>query len=96
MGVVLVPNCVLLIAGGPNPAGGQRFIDYVLGAETETALARSEAAQIPLRSDGRLPEGFPFPPIGKLKVMPVDYAKLGGRLEVLSRGFLKEWVDRNL
>jgi hypothetical protein len=25
----------------------------------------------------------------------VDYAKLGGKLEELSRGFLKEWVDRN-
>lgn len=95
MGVVLIPNCILLVASGPNPAGGQRFIDYILRPDTEVALARSEAAQIPVRSDSSLPDGFPFPAIGKLKVMPVDYATLAGKLEGLSRGFLKEWVDRN-
>jgi iron(III) transport system substrate-binding protein len=95
MGVVLVPNCVLLVAGGPNPENGKRFIDHLLRAETEAALARSEAAQIPLRSDATLPAGFPFPPIGTLKAMPVDYAALAGKLEELSRGFLKQWVDRN-
>ena len=94
-GVLLIPNCVLLVAGGPNPAAGRRFIDFILRADAEAALARSEAAQIPLRTDVRLPKGFPFPPIGQLKTMPVDYPKLGGRLEELSRGFLKQWVDRN-
>lgn len=96
MGVVLVPNCVLLVANGPNPEDGKRFVDYLLQAEAERALARSEAAQIPLRSDVALPEGFPFPSIGKLKAMPVDYAKLGDKLEELSKGYLKEWVDRNI
>lgn len=95
MGVVLVPNCVVLIANGPNAANGKRFIDYLLRAETEAALARSEAAQIPLRGDVPLPEGFPFPAIDQLKAMPVEYTTLGRRLEELSRGFLKEWVDRN-
>jgi iron(III) transport system substrate-binding protein len=95
MGVVLVPNCVVLVANGPNAECGKRFIEYLLQAKTEAALARSEAAQIPLRSDVALPEGFPFPPIAELKAMPVDYAKLGGKLEELSRSFLKEWVDRN-
>ncbi len=95
MGVVLVPNCALLVANAPNADNGKRFIDYLLRAETEAALARSEAAQIPLRGDVPLPEGFPFPAIDKLKPMPVDYATLGSRLEELSRGFLKEWVDRN-
>lgn len=95
MGVVLIPNCVLLVANGPNAANGRRFIDYLLQAETEAALARSQAAQIPLRSDVPLPEGFPFPAIDELKAMPVDYARLARRLEELSQGFLKEWVDRN-
>ena len=95
MGVVLVPNCALLVANGPNAENGKRFVDFLLQAGTEAALARSGAAQIPLRSDVPLPEGFPFPPIDKLKAMPVDYARLATRLEELSRGFLKEWVDRN-
>jgi iron(III) transport system substrate-binding protein len=95
MGVLLVPNCVLLVAGGPSPDNGKRFIDYLLQAKTETALARSEAAQIPLRSDVALPDAFPFPPVSALKAMPVDYATLGGKLEELSRGYLKDWVDRN-
>jgi len=95
MGTLLVPNCVVLVADGPNPENGRRFIDHLLRAETEAALARSDAAQIPLRSDVRLPDGFPFPSIGTLKAMPVDYATLAGELEELSRGFLKQWVDRN-
>lgn len=94
-GIVLIPNCAVLVAGGPNPENGKRFIDYLLRADTEAALARSEAAQIPLRSDVGLPKEFPLPPIGKLKVMPIDYARLGGKLEELSQGFLKRWVDRN-
>jgi len=34
-------------------------------------------------------------PIEKVKPMRVDYVKLGDRLEELSKGFLKDWVDRN-
>jgi iron(III) transport system substrate-binding protein len=93
MGTLLIPNCAVLIAGGPHPAAGRQFIDYLLRPETEKALAESEAAQMPLRP------GVPVPPgvisIQGLKPMLVNYSELAARFEKLSRGFLKEWVDRH-
>jgi len=95
IGTLVMPNAAVLIAGGPNTENGMKFIDYLLRRETEAALARSEAAQMPLRSDVELPDGFPFKSVAQLKAMSVDYGKLAEQLEVLSQGFLKEWVDRN-
>lgn len=91
-GTLIVPNAAALIANGPNPENGKRFIEYLLTAAVEQALAESEAAQMPLRP------GVPVPPgvkrVEEIKAMSVDYGKLGGRLEELSRGFLKEWATR--
>jgi iron(III) transport system substrate-binding protein len=93
MGTVIVPNCAVLIANGPNADGGKKFIDYLLHPETEKALAESDAAQMPMRP------GVPVPShvvaLDKLKPMQVDYGRLAAKLEELSRGYLKEWVDRN-
>jgi iron(III) transport system substrate-binding protein len=94
MGTLLVPNCAVLIANGPNPEAGKRFIDYLLTPDTERALAESEAAQIPLRP------GVATPPemvrLADLKPMAVDYRSLATLLDSLSAGFLKDWVDRGL
>ncbi len=96
LGTLVMPNAVVLIADGPNPEEGKRAIDYLLRAETEAALARGEAAQMPLRADVKLPEGFRFQSVSGLKTMAVDYGKLADKLDELSRGFLKDWVDQNL
>jgi len=95
MGTLIVPNAAVLIAGGPNGENGKKFIDYLLRAETEAAMARSEAAQMPLRSDVELPDGFPFKSVAQLKAMSVDYGALADKLEEISGGFLKQWVDEN-
>jgi iron(III) transport system substrate-binding protein len=95
MGTLVMPNAVVLIAGGPHRSNGKQFIDYLLRAETEAALARSEAAQIPLRSDVALPDGFPFKSVAQLKAMKVDYSTLADKLEEISGSFLKQWVDQN-
>jgi iron(III) transport system substrate-binding protein len=91
VGTLIVPNAAVLIARGPNGENGQKFIDFLLSAEVEKALAES-AAQMPLRP------GVPVPPnvkrVDEIKTMSVDYAKLGARLDDLSRGFLKAWVDK--
>ena len=94
IGTLIVPNCSVLIAGGPNPSAGQRFIDFLLSAKTEEALARSAAAQMPLRP------GIPIPAdvtrLAELHPMSVDYGELARLQEELVRGFLQEWVRRNL
>lgn len=90
-GTLIVPNAAVLIANGPNLENGRKFIDYLLSAAGEHALAGSEAAQMPLRP------GVPVPPnvkrVSEIKAMSVDYGKLGARLEALSKGWLKEWAD---
>lgn len=93
MGTLVIPNCSVLIQGGPNPDAGRQFIDYLLRPETEKALAQSEAAQMPLRSGVPAPKNVVS--IERLNVMSVDYGKLAGLLDELSKGYLKEWVDRN-
>jgi iron(III) transport system substrate-binding protein len=91
MGTLIVPNCAVLIAGAPHPEAARSFIDYLLRPETERRLAESEAAQMPLRP------GVPLPPdvvpIQKIRPLSVDYAMLGAKLERLSQGYLKTWVD---
>jgi iron(III) transport system substrate-binding protein len=93
MGTLIIPNAAVLIAKGPNPDNGKRFIDYLLGAEVEEALAASEAAQMPLRPGVPVPEDFVR--LEDIKSMDVDYEKLAPLLDGLSHGYLKEWAERN-
>ncbi len=92
IGTLIVPNAAVLIANNPNPKNAKRFIDYLMTAEVEKTLAESDAAQMPLRPGVPLPANVKR--VEEIKAMPVDYEKLGGRLEDLSRGFLKEWATR--
>jgi iron(III) transport system substrate-binding protein len=93
MGTLIIPNCAVLITGGPHPEAARRFIDYLLQPEIEKVLAESEAAQIPLRPGVPVPAGVI--PIERLKPMPVNYSTLATLLEDLSKGYLKEWVDQH-
>ena len=94
MGTLIIPNAVVLIGGGPNPAAARRFIDYLLQPETEQVLAESEAAQMPVRPGIEIPDHIR--PLELITSMEVDYMKLAERLEQLSRTFLKDWVDANI
>ena len=93
IGTLIIPNATVFIKNGPNPDNAKRFIDYLLSAEVEQALAASEAAQMPLRS------GVPTPKdvmrIDQIKSMNVDYEKLSPLLDTLSRGYLKTWAEQN-
>jgi iron(III) transport system substrate-binding protein len=93
MGTLIIPNAAVLIAGAPHPEAARRFIDFLLAPETESALAASEAAQMPVRPGLPPPAGMPA--LTALRPMDVGYERLAALLEGLSRGFLKEWVDRN-
>ena len=94
MGTVVIPNAAVLIAGAPHPEAGERFIDFLLRPETERLLAESAAAQIPLRLEVPVPAHVRR--LESLRPMDLDYDSLAPLLEELSRGFLKQWVDRNL
>jgi iron(III) transport system substrate-binding protein len=93
IGTLLIPNAAVLIANSPNPENGKRFIDYLLSAETERALADGDAAQIPLRPNVKGPSSMPS--LSDLRRMKVDYHALAIKLDELSRGFLRQWADKN-
>lgn len=89
-GTLIVPNAAVLIANGPNPENGKKFLEYLLTAAVEQALAESEAAQMPLRPGVPVPPGVKL--VNEIRPMAVDYGTLGARLEELSKGWLKEWA----
>lgn len=93
LGTLIIPNAAVLIANGPNPDEARRFIDWLLRPETESALAASPAAQMPLRAEVARPEHVID--VRDITPMQVDYGTLADELERLSRGFLREWVARN-
>jgi iron(III) transport system substrate-binding protein len=45
---IAIPNTIALIRGTPRLAAAQQLADHLLSAETELALARGAARQIPL------------------------------------------------
>src|SRR5437762_5104489 len=49
LGVLILPNAVALIKGGPHPENGKQLIDYLLRRPTERKLALADCAQIPLQ-----------------------------------------------
>jgi iron(III) transport system substrate-binding protein len=89
IGCFIVPNATVLIAGSPHPEPGKKLIDYLLSKATESKLAASNAAQIPLHP------GVVTPPqlrsIDSMKVMKVDYAQIAAKLQAIQL-FLKTWA----
>lgn len=88
LGTLVMPTAVVLMARGPNPAGGRRLIDCLLSAETERELAAS-AAHMALRDDVRATGTVV--PVSTLQAMAVDYAEIAQSLERI-QPWLRDWV----
>ena len=88
-GVLILPNAVALIRGGPNPESGKKLMEYLVSKETERKLAFANCAQLPLHA------GVPTPkeirPIERIKTMKVNYADLAVKLQAI-QPILKQWV----
>jgi len=91
IGVLILPNAVALIKGGPHPENGKRLIDYLLSKETERKLAFADCAQLPLHSGVETPSEVRR--IEDLKPMHVGYADLARKMEEI-QPFLKEWAGQ--
>lgn len=89
VGVLLLPNAVALIRGGPNPENGKELIEYLVSKETERKLALADCAQIPLNPGVTPPKELK--PIDQVKTMKVNYADLAVKLQAI-QPLLKEWV----
>ena len=79
LGVPVMPNMVSLIAGAPHPEEAKKLIDFLLAAESERMLAKSDAVQIPLRPGVEPPPSLPA--LDSIKPMTLDYQRVADRLE---------------
>ena len=91
IGVLILPNAVALIKGGPHAENGKRLIDYLLSKDTEHKLAFADCAQIPLHSRVETPPEVRR--IEDIKPMRVGYADLARKMEEI-QPFLKEWAGQ--
>lgn len=78
-GTLVIPNTVMVLAKAPHPQAARKFVDWLLSKEVEAELARSDAAQIPVRADVPRPEHVRS--AAQFKVLEVDWAKIGADLE---------------
>ena len=57
LGTLIIPNTVGLVRGAPHPVQAKRFVDYLVGPEVESRLARSASVQMPVRASVAVPAG---------------------------------------
>ncbi len=75
VGVLYIPNSLVLIKGAPNVENGKKLIDWLLSAKIEERLAHSATAQIPVRPGVKVPPNVRRPDqIGKTMVVDWDRA----------------------
>ena len=91
VGALLIPNTVCMIADAPHPDAAQQFIDFVLSAEVEAALAASDSEQIPLRPGVTAPDYVKLPE-RDFRVQAVDWAAVADELDARFPDFQKKFV----
>jgi iron(III) transport system substrate-binding protein len=72
MGTLFIPNTLSIIKDCPHPEAARKLVDYLLRAETETRLAQSGSAQIPLNPEVNVELKVETP--RTVKAMNVDFA----------------------
>lgn len=65
-GTLLIPCTVALLAGAPSPENGRKLVDFLLSAEVEELLAKSDSGNIPVRAALREKLNMPWPAESKV------------------------------
>jgi iron(III) transport system substrate-binding protein len=60
-GTLWIPNTVALVRGGPHPDAARRLIEFLVSADVEEMLARSDSRNVPVRAALRDRLGFDEP-----------------------------------
>jgi len=79
VGTVLIPNTICILKDAPRKDAARRFVDWVLRPEIEAELARSRAAQIPVRASVPRPEHVVG--VEGFKAMQVDWLEVGRSIQ---------------
>ena len=75
-GTMLIPNTVGLVKGAPHAEDAKLLIDYILSAQVEEMLAKSESGNYPVRAELQKKLGMEFPPVSK-----VDYYLIADNMD---------------
>lgn len=75
-GTLWIPCSVALIKNARHPDRAKRLVDFLVSADTERMLARSESRNVPVRSALRRELGIAEPPASK-----VSFTRIAARLE---------------
>jgi iron(III) transport system substrate-binding protein len=70
-GLLVIPNTLMIIKGGPNPEQAVQLRDWLLTSRIETKLCAGPSGQIPLHRDGQTQPRLK--PLTELKVQSVDW-----------------------
>ncbi|MCC6796453.1 MAG: extracellular solute-binding protein [Candidatus Hydrogenedentes bacterium] len=79
IGTLVLPNTAALTNGAPHADAGKKLIDYLLSAESETALAQARSVQIPLNPLVQAPGKVPN--LASIRAMRVDFKDVGAKME---------------
>lgn len=83
LGTLLIPNSVMMVAGGPHPEAAREFVRFSLRPEVEELLAFSRARQLPARAQVPRPEALAR--LGSVRAMEVDYRRVAERMPEVAR-----------
>jgi iron(III) transport system substrate-binding protein len=75
VGTLFIPNTLAIIQGCPNQPGAQRLVDFLLGPEVESSLARSASHQIPVNPAAQAALPTALAPAATAHRMDVDWQK---------------------
>lgn len=75
LGTLFIPNTLMVIKGGPNPAGARKLVDYLLSADVERQLAEGGGYQIPLNPAAKANLHPSLVRPEQVKVMAVDWER---------------------
>ena len=83
LGAFLIPNSVMLVAGGPNPQAARELVMFLLDVQLEKTLAFSRARQIPVRIAAQRPHDLER--FNGIRALEVDYNRVAARMREVSR-----------
>lgn len=89
LGTLIIPNTVALVAGGPNPVEGKRFIDYLLEPQREAELMTAGWIQLALRPTTIK---LDCPPAGTIRGMEVSLSDVAAHIEEAKADMAKIFV----
>jgi len=77
-GTLAIPNSAALVRGAPHAENARRFIEHLVGVESEAFLSKGPSRQMPVRASvsGEL---------SKIRTMDVDWGKLSDSEALLER-----------